>query len=138
MSQWTHVCGCIRYDAIRMVGMPYSTLDSIKELVGNPVSYEDSEEKWDKCNVPCGREGSIQFVFWSNPSLSSLSAYTVAVFGDLRDFGKEDVPKIQEWFDKITTAKGVMVRNAIIEICVEYEKEPIILRYDTKAEKERA
>jgi len=129
MSQWTHVCGCIRYDALRMDGMPYSTIEDIKKLVGNTVSFDDPEKKWDKCNVPCGSEGSIQFVFWSNPSPNSLSAFTVAVFGDLRNFGKDDVPKIREWFNKVTTGKGVMVRNAIVEICVEYEKEPIILRY---------
>ena len=45
MSQWTHVCGCIRFDALRIVGMPYSTLDEIKELMGNTVSFEDSEEE---------------------------------------------------------------------------------------------
>lgn len=133
MSQWTHVCGCIRYDALRMFGMPYSTLDEIKKLVGNTVSFEDPEEKWDKCNVPCGSEGSIQFVFWSNPSLTALAAYTVAVFGDLRDFGKEDVHKIEEWFKRVITAKNIMVRNAIVEICVELEKEPIVLRYEQAA-----
>lgn len=130
MSQWTHVCGCIRYDSIRMAGMFFNTIDKIKTLVGNTCSYEDPEEKWDKCNVPAGSEGSIQFVFWANPHLSSLSAFTVGVFGDLRDFGEEDVPKIKEWFNKVTIGKGVIVRNAIIEICVEGIKEPIILRYD--------
>lgn len=132
MSQWTHVCGCIRYDALRLAGMPYSTIEDIKKLVGNPVSFDDPEKKWDECNVPLGSEGSIQFVFWSNPSPNSLSAFTVAVFGDLRDFGKDDVPKIREWFNKVTTGKGVMVRSAIVEICVEYEEEPIILRYVDK------
>ena len=130
MSQWTHVCGCIRYDALRMEGMPYSTLDQIKKLVGNTCSFEDSPEKWDRCNVPCGSEGSVQFIFWSNPSLNSTSAYTVAVFGDLRNFGEEDVPKIKKWFNRITTGKDVMVRNAIVEVCVEGVDKPIILRLD--------
>ena len=130
MSQWTHVCGCIRYDALRMAGMPYNTLCEIKKLVGNQVTFDDPKDKWDACNVPCGSEGSIQFVFWSNPHLTSLAAFTVSVFGDLRDFGKEDVPKIKEWFERITKGKGIIVRNAILEICVEYEKEPIILRYE--------
>lgn len=129
MSQWTHVCGCIRYDALRMVGTPYNHIEKIKELVGNPVSFDDSEEKWDACNVPCGSEGSIQFVFWANPSLNALAAFTVGIFGDLRDFGKEDVHKIKEWFNRITSAEGIMVRNAILEICIEYEDEPIILRH---------
>jgi hypothetical protein len=132
MSQWTQVCGCIRYDALRMVGLPYSTLNEIKTLVGNTVSFKDPPEKWDKCNVPCGSEGSIQFVFWSNPSGSSLAAFTVGVFGDLRDFGTEDVPKIREWFERVTSGEGVMVRNAILEISVEGTDEPVILRHINK------
>jgi len=132
MSQWTHVCGCIRYDALRMAGMPYATLDQIKELIGHPVNYDDAKEKWDACNVPCGSEGSIQFVFWSNRSLNSLAAFTVGIFGDLRDFGSEDVPKIKEWFEKVTKSEGVMVRSAILEIEVEYSDEPIILRHEKR------
>ena len=130
MSQWTHVCGCIRYDALRMVDMPHNTLNKIKELIGNSASFDDAEEKWDACNVPIGSEGSIQYVFWQNPNLSAMAAFTVGIFGDLRDFGLEDVPKIKEWFEKVTTGKGVMVRAAILEINVEYEDEPIILRYE--------
>ncbi len=128
MSQWTHICGCIRYNALRIANMPYNTLSEIKGLVGNSVSFEDSVEKWDACNVPCGSEGSIQFVFWANPSLNDLAAYTVAIFGDLRDFGVEDVPKIKEWWERVTTGKDVMVRNAILEVCVEGDDKPIILR----------
>jgi len=112
-----------------MAGMPYATMEEIKKLIGNPVNFEDSQEKWDACNVPCGSEGSIQFVFWSNPSLNAFAAFTVGVFGDLRDFGTEDVPKIKEWFERVTKSDGVMVRNAIIEIEVEYQDEPIILRH---------
>ncbi len=110
--------------------MPFSSIADIIKLVGQPVSFDDPEQTWDKCDVPCGSEGSIQFVFWTNPSVNSASAYTVGVFGDLRDFGKEDVSKIKDWFNRVTLEeKGVMVRNAIIEICVEGEKEPIIFRH---------
>lgn len=128
MSQWTHVNGAIRYDALRMPGMPFSTLEEIKTLLGNTVSFEDDEEVWDKCNVPCGSEGSIQFLFWQNPRMNDLAAFGVLIFGDLRDFGMDGVPKIKEWFEKVTKTKGLMVRSAILEIKVEYE-EPIILRY---------
>ena len=129
MSQWTYVCGCIRYDALRMPGIPYNTIDKIKKLVGNPVSFDDSEEKWDACNIPRGSEGSIQFVFWANPDLHHMASFVVGIFGDLRDFGIEDVPKIKEWFERVTKGKEIMVRNAILEICVESQEEPIILRY---------
>lgn len=131
MSQWTHVCGCIRIDAFRsMRGIPYRTLKEIKSLLENTVGYEDSDEKWRLCDVPCGSEGGIQFAFWENPNLSCLSAFTVSVFVDLRDFGKENVHTIQEWFERVTKTKGVMIRNAVIEICVEGEKDSIILRHE--------
>ena len=129
MSQWTHVCGCIRYDALRMAGMPYSTLDQIKELIGISARYDDPSEKQNAVNGAMGSEGSIEFVFYVNPSTPSLSACAVGIVGDLRDFGNEDVHKIKEWFKKVTTGKGVMIRSAILEIDVEGESEPIILRY---------
>lgn len=135
MSQWTHVCGCIRYDALRMANIPYSTIDDIKKLLGNTVSFEDSEECWNKCNVPYGSEGSIQFSFWVNPSLNSMAAYTVAVFGDLRDFGPKDVPQIEKWFEKVTKTPDVIVRNAILEINIDNQK-PIILEYEDSASTE--
>ena len=128
MSQWTHVCGCIRFDAFRMTNMPYSTLDCIKQLLGNTVSFGDSKEKWLNCDVPCGSEGSIQFSFWDNPCLNHMAAFTVAIFGDLRDFGMEDVPQIEKWFDKVTKTKNVMVRDAILRIDVEGVEDPIILK----------
>ena len=82
--------------------------------------------------MPCGSEGSIEFVLHENPSHTSLAAFGVHVFGDLRDFGSdEDVEKIREWFKRVTTTAGVMVRSAILEINVEYG-DAIILRYEDK------
>lgn len=112
--------------------MPYATLEDYKKLLGNTCSFEDDEEKWEDCNVPFGSEGSIQFSFWSNPNLSHLAAFTVAIFGDLRDFGQADVPEIKEWFEKVTKAESAMVRSAILEIEVEGSEEPIILLYKSK------
>ncbi|KKN24347.1 hypothetical protein LCGC14_0895740 [marine sediment metagenome] len=131
MSQWTHVNGAIRFDALRIEGMPFNTLESIKEFCGNTASWGDSEEIWDKCNVPCGSEGSIEFSFWQNPKGNHAGAFAVHIIGDLRNFGSDNVQKIRDWFDRVTTTKGVMIRSAIMEIAVEYS-EPIILRYEDK------
>jgi len=134
MSQWTHVNGAIRFDALRVAGMPFNTIESYKKLLGNTFSYEDDEEDWDKCNVPCGSEGSIQFNFWASSDLAQMAAFGVHVFGDLRDFGKEDVPKIEEWFNRVTTTEGVMVRSAILEIDIEGVEKPIILRHKEESD----
>jgi len=133
MSQWTHVCGCIRYDAIRIHNLPLafssiSTIEEIKAVIGNPVSFDDPSEKWNACNVPCGSEGSIQFLFWENPMLNHVAAFNVAVFGDLRDFGPEDIPKIERWFNRVTNQPNLMVRSAILLIEAE-GFDPVILRH---------
>ena len=127
MSQWTHVNGAIRFDALRMEGIPFNKIEDYEKLLGNTVSFKGPKSAWDKCNVPTGSEGSIQFSFWRNPDLHCVSAFGVHIFGDLRDFSQEDVPKIEEWFTQVITAKGVMVRSAILEIRVEYAEQVIIL-----------
>ena len=114
MSQWTHVCGCIRYNSMRM-GRYLDTQSGIRRLI---------ERK-----VPFGSEGGLEFVYWDNPSVSALAAFSVGIFGDLRDFGIGEVPQIKEWFEQVTNRKGIWVRNAILEICVEGIEEPIILRF---------
>jgi len=114
-----------------MTGMPFTTIADVVRHLGRTCSYEDdvADGVCDKCDTPCGSEGSIKLSFYVNPDASALAAYSVAVFGDLRDYGKEDVPKIEAWFKKVTTGKGVMVRNAILEITIEGEDEPVILRH---------
>lgn len=46
-------------------------------------------------------------------------------WGDLRDFGKENVHEIETWWNKIILDLG-FVRDAVIAINVEGEEEPII------------
>lgn len=138
MSQWTHVNGSIRFDALRIEGMPFNTAKEIEELLGNTATFEDSEDVWDKCNVPHGSEGSIQFHLWVNPNLHHIAAFTVGIFGDLRDFGADDVHKIEEWFKRVTETEHIMIRSAILEIDVEYTDEPIILRFVKKTDTDLA
>ncbi|MCP3681274.1 MAG: hypothetical protein GY861_01160 [bacterium] len=115
MSQWTHVNGSIRIDALRIIGMPQPNL---KELF-KTASFEDDSAVWDNCNVPIGSEGSIAVSIWENPSDSAVTAYTVGIFGDLRDY--EDEEEIVKWFTDIIENKGLMIRDAIISIKIEYK-----------------
>lgn len=129
MSQWTHVCGCIRYEALRLDEPGDITLEDIKKRMGNTVGWDCSKEEFEACNVPCGSEGSIQFMFNENPHKSSIPAFAVGIWGDLRNFGEPDVPKIEEWFKRVLIGEGIWVRSAILEIEVEFTGKAIILMY---------
>lgn len=106
MSVWTHVAGVIRVDCIRCISKPEFDKIFIKSL-------------WDEhnpdCNMPMGSEGSLDFRIIENPNKDSLAAYTVVIFGDLRNFGAEDIHKIEKWWDKVLEQCG-MIRQAILQI----------------------
>lgn len=118
MSVWTHVNGSIRVDHIRPVMGP---LD-LKSLF-RTASYEDGVEEAKACNVPQGSEGSLHVSIWEEPLKAAMAAYTVNVFGDLRDF--DDVEELRKWFEKIVLNSGLMIRSAVMEC--EVEGQPGIL-----------
>lgn len=99
MSTWTHVCGVIRFDGLSILG------ESHEPDCGNTCSFEDDSEAWDKCNVPCGSEGSIQISKWTNPCSSSMARWTYSIFGDLRDY--ENDQEIIDYFNRIVDGKYV-------------------------------
>lgn len=106
MSVWTHVAGVIRVDCIRGISEPEFNKIFIKSLW--------SEYNSD-CNMPSGSEGSLDFRVIENPYKDSVAAYTVVIFGDLRDFGAEDIHKIEKWWDRVLEQCG-MIRQAILQI----------------------
>lgn len=120
MSIWTHVAATIRFDGIRSLGMQ-------KPNLGKTVDYESPTEDWDKCDVPCGSEGSLQTHFWVNPNASSLAAYTASIFGDLRDY--ENAGEVIAYLERITD--GQMVRNGVATIEIEGQP-PVILHYQNE------
>lgn len=79
MSIWTHVAGIIRIDDTRFDG---SNVKEIKKLV---------EE-----NLPCGTEGPLEFEIYESPEHSSIAAYVVSIFGDLRYFDSSS--DVIDWF----------------------------------------
>ncbi len=106
MSVWTHVAGVIRVDCLRCIGEPEFDKIFVKSLWGehNP-----------DCNMPMGSEGSLDFRVIENPDKSSIAAYTVVIFGDLRGFGAADIHKIENWWDKVLEECGI-IRQAILQI----------------------
>lgn len=122
MSQWTHVNGSIRVDAIRLPGVEDSPLN-----LGKESHWEDDHESVD---IPTGSEGSLTWTKWENPSQNAMAAYTVNFFGDLRDY--DDVDDIEKYLDQIV--KGQMIRGGICEVNIEYG-DTIIYRYNSNGTK---
>lgn len=114
MSNWTHVAGIIRIDDFRFE----DKIPDFDELIGKELHFEDSFVKWDDAYqypekyLPLGSEGSLEKSVWINPNKGSVAAYTVSIFGDLRDH--DDPREIVEWFRKI--CDKFTVRNAVIVV----------------------
>lgn len=126
MSTWTHLGGLIRIDGIPGI-TPFSDEESLSQVLGNTVNFEDEKWVWDKCNVPCGSEGSLQYKIIR--SGDGLILWTVAVWGDLRDF--DNIQGIEDWFDKVTKKSKLLIRSAILQIEVE-NGENKVLQYTEK------
>ena len=116
MSVWTHVCGCIRVDSLRLSPEHSSKQkEKVREALGNIVEYGEDA---DKTTIPCGSEGSLEYEILENPDECSIAAFVVPVWGDLRDY--DDADAIKEWFESVLV--NLWVRNAVITIEVEYGK----------------
>lgn len=114
MSNWTHVAGIIRVDGLQIDDFG-GALDFDK-LIGKEVLFDSPSELWNEADehperfLPLGSEGSLQKTVWENPDKSCIAAYTVSIFGDLRDH--DDLHEITEWFRKV--CDKLWVRNAVI------------------------
>lgn len=114
MSNWTHVAGIIRIDDLRLE----DTIPDFDELIGKELHYEDPAAKWDDAHnhpekyLPLGSEGSLMKSVWINPEEGDIAAYTVSIFGDLRDH--DDAQEIVDWFKKV--CEKFAVRNAVIVV----------------------
>ena len=113
MSNWTHVAGVIRVDSIRCL----EQLD-IEKHFGKACKWKDSLDVWKDADqnpekyLPMGSEGSLEMSIWTNPDTGCLAAYTVSIFGDLRDHDSPD--EIIEWFKQ--KCKGLLIRQATITV----------------------
>lgn len=118
MSTWTHVAGVVRVDAIRTGMETEVNWDDIfgKECLweSDPEIWKDADEHPDKY-MPCGSEGTLQKTVWENPKKSCMAAYTVSIFGDLRDW--YDADAIIDWFKRIVNDENLLwVRSAAITV----------------------
>lgn len=101
MSVWTHLNSSLRIDSLRHL-MP------------------DAEQRLRKCIEENMIEGGLTYELWVNPQVNALAAFTLNIFGDLRDFDNDKA--IEEFFQAIidfTIKNSMCFRNSIIEIDVE-------------------
>lgn len=118
MSNWTHVAGIVRIDSIRLFDRETTMEARFREYFGKQLDFYDSDEKWQDARnnpqdyLPMGSEGSLKMSVWVNPREDDLAAYTVSIFGDLRDH--DDSFSIVEWFKE--KCNGVWVRDAVIVV----------------------
>lgn len=112
MSNWTHVAGIVRVDCLHGL----SDEPDLKQVFGKEIHFDSSAEEWDDYHdhpekyLPAGSEGSLIMSIWENPNKSYAAAYTVSIFGDLRDH--DNPHEIIEWFKE--KCSKLWVRNACI------------------------
>ena len=121
MSQWTHVCGCIRIDGLEMFSRNIES--GIRKSFGNTYSYEDNSETQNNCTVPYGREGSVQYNVVKTGTENSMSWGLIYIWGDLRDYSNYN--EIYEWIkssiDRLNN-ENLWVRNCAVLVEVEFSK----------------
>lgn len=122
----------IRIDSIKGFGVGPQSKEDIKKVLG-PIAMPFGPRKdWDNCTLPCGSEGSLVYNIWENDDDSDIPAFTVSVFGDLRDY--EETDSIQTWFNQLCDSFPI-IRQAIYlaetEGC-----NPQVFRYDKEEDDE--
>ena len=110
MSIWTHVAAIIRIDTIKGFGMGPQSKEELEKVLGPVAKFDGSDEDWNSCTLPCGSEGSLQYAIWENEDEHCVAAFTVSVFGDLRDY--DETESIEKWFNEFC-GKFPLIRQAI-------------------------
>ena len=118
MSIWTHVAAIIRIDTIKGLGIGPQNKEELEKVLGPVARFNSSDEDWNSCTLPRGSEGSLEYVIWENEDEHCVSAFTVSVFGDLRDY--DEIESIEKWFNEFCGKFSGWIRQAVCLAEVEY------------------
>ena len=117
MSHWVHINGSVRYDTI-------SINEPATEPEFNTCSFRDELEVWDKCNVPCGSEGSIQVSKLDVYRTPTQAFVTYGFSGDLRDYDISKADELETWINSLVPDDmSIWIRQGIFQ--VEFEGEDL-------------
>ena len=117
MSDWTHVAAIVRIDSLRFDD---NEVDDFEKIFGKQLLWESTREEWDDATdhpekyLPMGSEGSLEMSVWTNPDKNCMAAYTVSIFGDLRDHCNPDA--IVDWFKSKVEDGNIFIRQAVITV----------------------
>ena len=111
MSIWTHVIGGIRLDSFEFQKTDESKL---KKIFIQSTFYNYNE----KCNMPCGSEGSVRYKIIKNDEESCLNKCQIALWGDLRDYDSDRIKKeFNIWLESIKkklSKEGFLIRQLLL------------------------
>lgn len=113
MSVWTHVTGMIRVgrfnfeegDSFR--ARTKEGMKILRDILGPMAVYKPESDpdckvfgrNYDRCKLPKGSEGSLQYGIISDPIVGSSDNYVISFFGDLRDYDLSNVSDdLRTWF----------------------------------------
>ena len=117
MSQWTYVNAIFRLEG----HFKKISNEELVDIFGKSVDAYDVDkleynEDWELKNkekyLPVGTEGSLKMKIWRESNLTSMSATTVSIFGDLRDF--YNLKEIEEWFNRC--CDKLPLRQAVCQV----------------------
>lgn len=115
MSTWTHAAGIIRIDDYNAIGGGRGV--DLSTVFKRDTWYNPSKDG--TTNLPKGSEGSLDVeIIERKEDDTSEYMKTVAIFGDLRDFDKEQAESIKEWWKTIPfrLKRGCAIREAVIRV----------------------
>ena len=119
MSMWTHACGYIRVDDIRLT--KYDSCELKKKISKNLGKVIDGlSKRSENPYIPCGSEGSLKWKIDITHDLQSMNAAGISIWGDLRDYVLNDnLAEIELYLNMII--KGLYIRDGIISFSSGYE-----------------